>query len=181
MRNAAKAYFNTQVNTVSQGELVVMLYDAAIKFLKQSKDKIDAKDYAAKGILISKALDILSELKSTLNQEKGGEIAENLYKLYFYCSSQLLLANMNMDVSKIDTVISILDSLRSAFHEISQTWRPGAEAPAQAANTAAPSEIAPAAPVAAAMASPSPADYSPMNAAAPIPAKSRLLKAYAAA
>ncbi|MFV0421143.1 flagellar export chaperone FliS [Oleidesulfovibrio sp.] len=124
MQKAAQAYFQTQVSTTSQGQLLLMLYDGAIKFLNQAKDKIAQRDYAAKGILISKALDVINELDGSLNPEQGPELAENLHKLYFYCSTRLLNANLKMDTALIDEVIRILSGLRSAYAQIMDT--PGA-------------------------------------------------------
>jgi flagellar protein FliS len=117
MQNAVKNYLQTQVSTTTQGDLVIMLYDAALKFLHQAKERIAEKNYAQKGILISKALDILSELQGSLNVNKGGDLAERLQKLYFFCSSRLLTANLKMDVTKIDEVVGILTGLREAFVE----------------------------------------------------------------
>ncbi|MDL2307580.1 flagellar export chaperone FliS [Desulfovibrio sp. OttesenSCG-928-C06] len=118
MYRAANAYLQTDVSTTSPGELVIMLYDGAIKFLTRAKVLIDAKDVAGKGIAISKALDIINELSSTLNKEKGGELAENLHKLYFLCSTKLAMANLKQDKAIIDSVIKILTGLRSAYAQI---------------------------------------------------------------
>ena len=118
MQHAAQAYLKTKVTTTSQGQLVILLYDGAITALEQAKERIAHKDYARKGLLISKAMDVISELDCSLNGQKGGEIAQNLHNLYFYCSTRLLAANMNMDTTVIDEVISILSGLRSAFATI---------------------------------------------------------------
>lgn len=115
MQTAARAYLKTQVNTTSQGDILILLYDGAIKFLGQAKEKIAARDYAQKGLLISRALDILTELQSSLNAQKGGELADNLQKLYFLCSTKLLQANLKMDTAIIDEVVKILCGLRDAF------------------------------------------------------------------
>jgi flagellar protein FliS len=117
MQSAARSYFQTQVSTTTQGDLLIMLFDAALKFLGQAKEKMAEKNYAQKGILISKALDILTELQGTLNSSKGGELADRLQKLYFFCSSRLLTANLKMDATKIDEVVHILTGLRDAFNE----------------------------------------------------------------
>lgn len=121
MRQAARAYFETQVTTTSQGELLIMLYDGAIKFLNRAKDLIDAKDYAGKGKLISSAIDVINELASSLNAEKGGELVANLNQLYFYCNKRLFMANSKMDKTAIDEVIKILGGLRSAYAQIIDT------------------------------------------------------------
>lgn len=118
MSKASHAYLATQVTTTSQGQLLVMLYDAAIKFLKQAKLYIEAKDYAKKGILISRAMDIISELANSLNREKGGKLAENLDALYLFCNLRLAKANLKMDVRMIDEVLNILTNIRSAYAQI---------------------------------------------------------------
>lgn len=129
----ATAYLATQVNTTSQGQLLLMLYDAAIKFLKQAKEKIEEKDYAAKGILISRATDILSELNQSLNKERGGKLAQNLNSLYLFCNNQLAQANLRMETKYVDDVLNILDNLRQAYGEIvpqcENQGRPAGQAP----------------------------------------------------
>ncbi|MGE4538903.1 MAG: flagellar export chaperone FliS [Desulfovibrio sp.] len=120
MQAAARSYFQTQVATTTQGDLLIMLFDAALKFLSQAKEKIAEKNYAQKGILISKAMDILAELQGSLNAQKGGDLADRLQKLYFFCNARLLAANLKMDVTKIDEVVNILTGLREAFNEANQ-------------------------------------------------------------
>ncbi|MGE4469123.1 MAG: flagellar export chaperone FliS [Desulfovibrio sp.] len=118
MSKAAHAYLATQVTTTTQGQLLVMLYDAAIKFLKQAKERIEAKDYAKKGILISRAMDIISELANSLNRDKGGQLANNLDSLYMFCNIRLAKANLKMDTKMIDEVLNILENIRSAYAQI---------------------------------------------------------------
>ena len=118
MQKAAQQYMQTQVTTTTQSDLLIMLYDACIKFLKQSKEKMAVRDYAGKGILISKSMDILTELQSSLNIKVGGALAENLQRLYFYCNSRLLTANMKMDPVIIDEVIKIIAGVRDAYYQI---------------------------------------------------------------
>jgi flagellar protein FliS len=132
MLKAAKAYLSTQVTTATQGDLLLMLYDTAIKHIKQAKDKIAERDFAAKGILITKAIEIISELHESLNKERGGEVAKNLSKMYFLCNTRLLQANMEMCPRKLDEVVAILSGLRQAFAQII----PGQEGRAPASQSA---------------------------------------------
>lgn len=118
MLKAAKAYLSTQVSTASKGDLLLMLYDTAIKHLKLAIEKIGEKDYAAKGILISKAIAIVSELQESLNKEQGGDVTKNLFQLYFICNTKLLAANIQMNAALIEEVIGILGGLRQAFAQI---------------------------------------------------------------
>lgn len=125
MANPARAYLATQVETTSQGELLLMLYEAAIKFLKRAKMEIDNKDYAKKGIYISKAMAIIHELAESLNKEKGGDITPKLSQLYMFCTSHLIKANIRLDNKMIDEVIKILDGLRSAYEQIVPVYEKG--------------------------------------------------------
>lgn len=115
---ASQAYMQTNVSTTDQGHLLLMLYDGALKFLQQAREKMLEKDYAAKGILISKVIDIVNELSSSLNMERGGELATNLNNLYFLCTARLLEANLKMSVERLDSVSQILSGLRSAYAQI---------------------------------------------------------------
>ncbi|MGL1861927.1 MAG: flagellar export chaperone FliS [Pseudodesulfovibrio sp.] len=118
MANPARAYLTTQVETTTQGELLIMLYEAAIKFLKRSKVEIDNKDFAKKGIYISKAMAIIHELAECLNKERGGDITPKLGALYQFCTSHLIKANIRLDKKMIDEVIKILEGLHSAYAQI---------------------------------------------------------------
>ncbi len=129
MNKAAQAYFQTKVNTTDQGHLLIMLYDGALKYLQQARDKMLAKDYAAKGVLISKVIDIVNELASSLNMEKGGSLSVNLNNLYILCTARLLQANMKMNIECLDSVVKILSGLRSAYAEIVE--RPEAQKASQ--------------------------------------------------
>lgn len=121
MNKAANAYFQTKVSTTDQGQLLIMLYDGALRYLAQARDKILAKDYAGKGILISKVIDIINELSSSLNMEKGGSLATNLNNLYVLCTARLLQANLKLDLEALDSVVQILSGLRSAYAQIIET------------------------------------------------------------
>ncbi|WP_419787541.1 flagellar export chaperone FliS [Pseudodesulfovibrio sp.] len=118
MANPARAYLATQVETTSQGQLLIMLYEAAIKFLKRAKIEIGNKDYAKKGIYISKAMAIIHELTESLNKEKGGDITPSLLSLYQFCTTHLIQANIRLDTKRIDDVIQILDGISSAYAQV---------------------------------------------------------------
>lgn len=137
MLKGAKAYVSTQVTTTTQGDLLIMLYDAAIKFLNQAKVEMDNRDYAKKGILISRAIDIIAELSSSLNKEKGGALASNLNAIYLFSTTQLAKANLRMDKSMIDEVIGLLTPIREAYAQIVPQYdKPLANAPSVGSSSA---------------------------------------------
>ena len=121
MQKGAQAYLSTHIATTDHGQLLLMLYDGALKFLAQAREKILARDVAGKGVLISKVIDIVNELASSLNIEKGGTLAENLNNLYFLCTARLLQANAKLDVEQLDSVVNILSGLRNAYAQIINT------------------------------------------------------------
>ncbi len=141
MQRASVAYMQTQITTTNQGELLLMLYAGAIKFLAQAKEEIEKKNYAEKGMLISKAMDIIAELDGSLNMEKGGELSKNLHQLYMFCNSHLLKASIKMNAKFVDDVINILEGLRSAYAQVINTPEAVAavnQAPAQNLSEAMP-------------------------------------------
>lgn len=137
MHKAAHAYLQTQVTTTGQGDVVVLLYDGAVKFLNQAKESLAANDMAKKGINISKALDVIAELDGSLNVEKGGDLARNLHGLYSFCQNHLVKANINKSAQMIDDVIKVLLGLRSAYAEILSMPEAQAAAREAAANLGA--------------------------------------------
>jgi flagellar protein FliS len=80
-----------------------------------------ARDMAGKGVLISRAIEIVNELASSRNMEKGGTLADNLNNLYFLCTARLLQANAKLDVEQLDSVVGILSGLRNAYAQIINT------------------------------------------------------------
>ncbi len=141
MQKASVAYMQTQITTTNQGELLLMLYAGAIKFLTRAREEIEKKNYSEKGMLISKAMDVIAELDGSLNMERGGELSKNLHQLYMFCNSHLLKASIKMNAKFVDDVINILEGLRSAYAQIIDTPEAVSalsEAPAQNLSDAAP-------------------------------------------
>ncbi len=118
-KNPYDQYKQTQVNTASQGKLIVMLYDGMIRFLKIAVENMDPKTYDIANNNIIRAQDIITELISSLNMDDGGEIAQNLLSLYIYFKKRLLEANMQKDAEIIKEVIAHAEPLRDAWNEIS--------------------------------------------------------------
>jgi len=117
-QHSINQYKRTEVATADQGKLILMMYDGAIKFVEIAKNKLRENDMAGKGIYISKAQGIISELMASLNMEGGGEIALSLEKLYAFMNRQLRIANVNKDIKPLDSVAKILGVLREGWVEI---------------------------------------------------------------
>lgn len=109
------AYQENSVATQSQGRLIVMLYDGAVKFLNRAIAEIEKQDWAAKGHQINRAIAIIDELDGCLDMEAGGEIALNLRRLYDFMRRHLTEANAKRDPQRISEVIRILDDLNEGW------------------------------------------------------------------
>ena len=112
------AYQNNAVSTQSKGRLIVMLYDGAIKFMRLAIVEMEKKNYEAKGRYINKALDIINELNVVLDMDTGGEIANNLRKLYIFMSNRLSQANIKCDPELVRDVIKLMEELNRGWKAI---------------------------------------------------------------
>jgi flagellar protein FliS len=105
------AYRQTAVTTASREQVLIMLYEGAIKHLKKAAESCVTKDLAAKGVAVGKAHDIINELSNSLNFSVGGEIAKNLEHLYGFAVDQIIQGNLNNDPAKFDAARKILENL----------------------------------------------------------------------
>lgn len=132
--NAYSTYQKNNVNTASQGRLVVLLYEGAIKHLTAALNligpdqKIKPGDIEQYGIHLQKTQAIITELQVSLDMEKGGDIAKNLMSLYVYFNQELMTASINHDKSKIEFVLRMMNELAASWRQISNST---ANAPAQ--------------------------------------------------
>ena len=117
-KNAHSAYKSVQVTTTDRGRLLLMMYEGAIKFLKQSKAGLEENDIPKFCRFLSKGQAIIAELMNTLDFEKGGTIARDLDRLYDFMLFYLTEANLHRDAQRITRVIGLLDIIYGAYKEI---------------------------------------------------------------
>jgi len=120
--NGLQAYqrVNTQtsITDADPHKLIQLLYSGAIERINMAKARMQAKDYEGKGKLITKAIEIIGGLRSFLDFEKGGDLAERLEGLYDYMERVLFEANVKNDVAKLDEVASLLRSIKEGWDGI---------------------------------------------------------------
>lgn len=126
-----EAYRRTEIESANPLELVVLLYDGALRFAAQTRDAVIRGDVPARREATSRALAILSELQSTLDMERGGAIASSLEGLYVFVSGELVNGATRQEPETIDRAVRILQTLREA-------WATLATNGAQAARAAVP-------------------------------------------
>lgn len=123
MNNPSAAYrkagVETQVDTASPHQIVVMLFDGALSAISTASMHMQAKAIEEKGAAISKAIDIIEGgLRACLDYQAGGELAERLGALYEYMCARLLQANLRNDQKALDEVSGLLGELKGAWQEI---------------------------------------------------------------
>jgi len=123
IRNPYQQYRATKVETAGSVDLVVMLYQGAVKFVRLGIDALDRADSQAAHTNFVRAQDIVAELMSSLDREKGGAIASQLASVYDYCFRRLILANVKRDRDAAREVIGILRDLGTAWQQIAVQQR----------------------------------------------------------
>lgn len=109
----------TDVGRASPHQLIVLLFDGALNAIQLAGLYMQKGNIASKSSEITKAIDIIdSGLRSCLNLEKGGDIAENLDHLYQYITHQLLLVNLHNDQEKLQICFDLLNNIAEAWREI---------------------------------------------------------------
>jgi flagellar secretion chaperone FliS len=126
LARGAQAYIQTQIQSRSPLELVVMLYDGALRFLQQTVDAMQRGDLVAKRDSLSKAMAIVTELHGMLDLEQGGEVAASLDSLYTYMMERLTTANQQRDAAPVAEVMRLMTGLRDAWSQIAQPPPPAA-------------------------------------------------------
>ena len=115
MNAYTQQYQQNQILSASPEQILVMLYDGAIRFTRQAMIGIEDGRASVKADGVSRAMAIITEFANTLDHEVGGEIAENLDGLYSFMIRELTQANLNNDMEKLKIVEGLLVDLR-------QTW-----------------------------------------------------------
>jgi flagellar protein FliS len=132
--DCARAYRANSILTASPGQLVLMLYDAALNSMAAARQGFDrpARDLRRFDVInrnTAKARRIISQLQSTLNFDVGGDFAQTMHRLYEYYNRRLLEANVRKDVQPLIEVERLLGEVRDAWATMLRQ-QTSAEAPA---------------------------------------------------
>lgn len=130
MNQGNKQYRQVQIKTASKGNLVLLLYRGAIKFMNKAIVQLESKDLEGKGTSLMRAQDIVLELMYSLDDKMLGEhnpLAVNLQSLYLYAYRRLVHANVHMDPKPIEEVITLLQNLLDAWEKVVANEGSGAD------------------------------------------------------
>ena len=114
---APSAYQEVQVRGTDPRGLVTLLFQGLMKFLVRARAAVEEQDYARKADALSKAQGILSELICSLDEEKAPDLAPSLKALYAHLQRELVEADLQDDLERLDYVDEIAHKLHDAWEE----------------------------------------------------------------
>ncbi|MBF0262822.1 MAG: flagellar export chaperone FliS [Magnetococcales bacterium] len=117
MSYGLRSYKTSRANTASREDLLILLYEGAIRFLERSIEELGANRLSDHKMSLRRGIAIIAELQNTLNFEKGGELAVQLFDLYGYMLDRLTYANLRRDPEAIREVIRHLNTLLVGWRE----------------------------------------------------------------
>ncbi len=124
MNSYTNNYLANQVNTASPEQLMLMLYDGAVRFASMAIKAIEDNTPDKRSYYINKTYAILAEFAATLDHNQDAGLADNLDALYHYMQQRLMEANLQNDTAPIVEVKQLLTELR-------QTWAQAIESEKQ--------------------------------------------------
>lgn len=110
-------YKQVDVHTMSRGQILLALYETAIRNANESAKSIRAGDVTAKGRQIQRVSSIVGELASTLDRDVAPELCDNLEMLYFYMQERLARANAHMEPEPAEEVARLLQTLYESWRQ----------------------------------------------------------------
>jgi flagellar protein FliS len=115
--NPYHQYQQVQSNTATGGQIIVLLYGGAIRFLTRGEMLRNEGDRNGFRADLRRAQDILVELAGGLDLNTGGEVAENLFRLYQYMIERIGYAEVKGDPDAIAEVVRLLRDIKGAWEE----------------------------------------------------------------
>lgn len=108
----------TGVQAATPHQLISMLMAGAVDRVSAAKGAIERNEVSRKGELIGRAIEIVDNLRASLDFDKGGEVSNNLASLYDYMEQTLVEANLHSDVNKLTEVSALLTEIQTAWDGI---------------------------------------------------------------
>lgn len=115
MLNAFEQYKKNSINTMTKGELLILLFDEAIKKLNQSKLLMENNDYENANISLEKVRSIFNYLIVTLDDKY--QLSNDLADMYSFFNTQIIKASSSKSTNYIDDILPIIKDLRNTWAE----------------------------------------------------------------
>lgn len=112
------AYRHAETMGKSQLDLILMVYDGALKAFRTASDNYRNEDNDAGYDQLQRAKKFITHLYTTLDVSRGGEVAENLARMYVWVISQVYVIEASHNLQELDAVTGVVDNLRSGWAEL---------------------------------------------------------------
>lgn len=110
-------YLQAKVMTATPGQLLLMLYEGALRFCRQAATNLERQQLEQTRFPLGRALAIVQELHGMLNPRQAPELCQRLEALYLFCEQRLLEALANKSAEPVGEVIQVLEQLREGWQE----------------------------------------------------------------
>lgn len=117
LQQKMNAYTRVDVETASQGKLIVMLFNGAIKRAEEAKRQMERGDRQSVHNNLIRAQEIMAELRGALNM-KAGDVASNLDRIYEYFQHLLITGNVRKDPQPVSDAIDMMSEMRDTWAEL---------------------------------------------------------------
>ena len=124
----AMTAYGQAAQTLPPLQQIVLLYDGAIRRIKEARGAIAQRRVSERYTAVTKAAAIIDGLQSGLDHERGGEIAHNLDRLYTYMTFRLQSLNLTGDITVCDELIARLSELRASWAQLGASGGAGERA-----------------------------------------------------
>jgi len=121
MLNAFEQYKKVSVDTMTKGELLVLLYDEAIKKMNLSKILMEKREYENANVNLEKCRKIFNYLNVTLDDKY--KLSQDLAEMYIFFNKELLKASSMKSIQNIDNVLPLVKDLRNTWAEADKIAR----------------------------------------------------------
>jgi len=122
-RHQVGTYQTVQTTTADPARVIILLFDGAVRFLRQAQDGLDRAEASAFAYPLSRAHAIIAELSNSLDRERGGELAESLGRLYDFMLRHLTQGLIARSRAHVVQVLDLLQQLRDGFEGAAQATR----------------------------------------------------------
>lgn len=116
-RDASRTYGDTAVLTATPGQLIVMLYAGALRFVTRAEGHYRNGNRTAGTAAVFRTVAIIDELNSSLDMDQG-EVAGRLRQIYLFCKRELMASSVSADADRIHALLPLLRELHEAWQEI---------------------------------------------------------------
>lgn len=111
--NSVLQYQEQAVNSMSRGELLVKLFDAALKNIKYASILLKENDYEKAEVYINKSSRIFNHLCQILDRKYA--ISQELYRIYRFLNQEIIRANVTRDAEVLDKILPLVQELHDTW------------------------------------------------------------------